>query len=82
MCSTISGTSYKADPKNCQCYYKCSQGFYQVHLCCENFQHFNPLTEGCDDPPNVNCTTVAVSKEKFEATSEKRKFKCKLFNHC
>ncbi|XP_015790678.1 uncharacterized protein LOC107367491 [Tetranychus urticae] len=70
VCSSTAGNSYKADPRSCKCFYKCNQAFYQARLCCENDLYFNPATQGCDDPKNVNCTIVAEDLPEYRDSSK------------
>ena len=69
-------------PDDCRNYYKCvetSEGLLEVPLKCEETEHFNPITEECEDACNKDYSN------EFECISEGRYpdlYDCRKFHEC
>ena len=60
VCETVTDVNQDitADPKNCQCYFLCSDQQIHGHECCPNGLVFNPEFLICDWPFNVPSCNV------------------------
>lgn len=61
-------TGYFPDPDQCDLYYECSKGNYEVKLCPDGlvFDDSDPNRERCDIPANIDCGDRTALRNIYE----------------